>query len=560
MTTTLGYESAFTGSQIDAAVRSILGGDGSTSLSDRTTAAEQSITALQTAIAQNGNAIEDLQTDIESLQGSFTVDTTPTIGSTNPVASGGVYDCLYYPADLYIYPEREATEELYGQPVAGSGYIKDTGERVTGGGWYSTRVKMTAGHTYQVTFQRRTNKTACRIFRVEYDAINDAYTWTQVDSQLKKSGTWTYTCLDDGNNYVLQLARAQDGEGIPNIFDISVTGECIKDRVSAISTDLDNTNAAVNAINSGLTAINDAVTAINQTLDDIGRQNHLDICVLGNSYSMDSFSYVPFILQAYGLTCNIHVYYRGSGSLNDLYSQWTSNTSTDTAEVGTSGQPRRHYHCDTRTMQGWEQATRLSAKSIVELQQWDYIVLTQQSQMALNAASFANIDNIVRLINTSQSGPYKLCWAVAYTRRGSSSDLPETSLQNQQSAVEANAFAGVFPIGTAVFDARQNPTLAALGDTGNLWVDGVHLQDGLPCYIAALAIVEKILRMEGCQKSVMNEQTRPTEEWCTSHNILDRQNGTSVGFNGTDDTTTLCHLAQKAAIIANNHPWEVIGV
>ena len=35
--------------------------------------------------------------------------------------------------------------------------------------------------------------------------------------------------------------------------------------------------------------------------------NHINICVLGNSYSNDAYSYLPFILLDYGITSNIHI-------------------------------------------------------------------------------------------------------------------------------------------------------------------------------------------------------------------------------------------------------------
>ena len=71
----MGYESSHTGSQIDAAVAAVLGGDGVTSMPDRTTAVEEAIATLQdtvgghtTALASQGGRLATAEADIDSLE------------------------------------------------------------------------------------------------------------------------------------------------------------------------------------------------------------------------------------------------------------------------------------------------------------------------------------------------------------------------------------------------------------------------------------------------------------------------------------------------------------
>ena len=65
--------------------------------------------------------------------------------------------------------------------------------------------------------------------------------------------------------------------------------------------------------------------------------------VLGNSYSNDSFSYVPFILMEYGVTSCIHIYYRGSLSLHDLDEQWEDDSEYGLADLDKGKHNRFHF-------------------------------------------------------------------------------------------------------------------------------------------------------------------------------------------------------------------------
>lgn len=108
--------------------------------------------------------------------------------------------------------------------------------------------------------------------------------------------------------------------------------------------------------------------------------------------------------------------------------------------------------------------------------------------------------------------------------------------------LETSPCSFVIPCGTGIHLARQNETLNALGDYGGLTYEGVHLQEGLPCLLSAYVSTMKILELFGIgYKSVLGEQTRPTQEWITAK-AIPGQNGTSVGV-----TDANCYLAQKIA-------------
>lgn len=621
------------------------------------------------AIIVDLNALtQSLVYRVEQLEAQdMTIDPEPVKDSENAVSSNGVFDQVNYYANenLYIFPE-QATGEVYGVPNASFNQFVDTdGNYSTTSGWSSTRIALTASHTYKFLFQHKTNGIYVRIFRITGTADN--YTWELVQSYNgSHTFEWEYTCPNDGNIYVAQMARYTNLNGLNEIYDITdqlyttikekiddieqdegidikasglreegyyiySTGEKMQQSSSTDSilytfdvqnmlklkvyaaaggtatwgiyvvafyssetptrqtfisgklhygtaTDahwyevevpndavigcvtinkqkISEEDLVVKGVYDGL-KISNNISEINEKIDEIidGRyEKHLNICVLGNSYTCDTFMYVPFILQQYGITCTMHLYYRGSGSIDTLINEWTDSSSSS------DGHSRQHFYIDTTTMNAWVTETRLSSKQMVEIRNdWNMIVTTNQSTASLYPSSFTNVDQLVQLINASMPNPYILCYQIAYTRKAN--DNPTLSLATQTSEIKKHAFAEVFPVGTAVFNARQNATLAALGNSGDLWVDNVHLQDGIPCYIAALTVVEKIFRMYGMDHSVLQDQLRPTEEWCVAHKIKDRQGGESCGLTANDNVTLNCYLAQKAAIVAVNNPSEIIAI
>ena len=62
-------------------------------------------------------------------------------------------------------------------------------------------------------------------------------------------------------------------------------------------------------------------------------------------------------LKKYGITVNIYMYYRGSGSIRKLVEEWDDNRLTGEDIYG--GSHVRHlYHVDTRTDTRWTKITK----------------------------------------------------------------------------------------------------------------------------------------------------------------------------------------------------------
>lgn len=321
-----------------------------------------------------------------------------------------------------------------------------------------------------------------------------------------------------------------------------------------------------------------------------GNKSHLKILLLGNSYGSDAWSYVPFILKNYGITCEIYMYWRGGISLDDLVTFWEETQFQDTTTaIQASGAYRYLYHIDTRTDTCWagndglllinEPALpRKSAKELCAMGGWDIITLLQFSGYTVDYRTFEPyVSQIIDLIREVNDESFNLGFQMSWTRPVQitparpivnnlpESDNPTANLASHLSNDKTEPFSITFPCSTAVFNCRQNSDLAQIGSSQyhNLWCsDDVHLEEGLPCYIAACAIVQALFDKYWPDKSILGDPTRPTDEnvraWKIPWAQLPKSGNTILPITSVTDNN--CYLAQKAAILANKYKFEINSV
>ena len=277
---------------------------------------------------------------------------------------------------------------------------------------------------------------------------------------------------------------------------------------------------------------------------------HLKIGIIGNSYSYDSFMYMPFILQNYGITIEIGIYYRGGGTIQNHIDEWDSNSSE-----------RGMAHIDTRNGDtAWTYSSTFNnPHKLVTYTNWDIIVLQQGSTASANVSNYANtrtlIDKITNAYQTQfPNQTFQLAWNININRAsmGNTTTVWNNILNAIKATCDTQAINIIFPYGTAVFDARTNSTLDAIGAGGHLWAsDNTHLQQGLPCYLAALANTQTLFNKFYPQYSVYGDTLRPTDALDDTWHIQG-QNGNCVGV-----TEANCRLAQICAIVANRYNFEI---
>lgn len=276
-----------------------------------------------------------------------------------------------------------------------------------------------------------------------------------------------------------------------------------------------------------------------------GEQNiPLKICVIGNSYSCDSFMYLPFMLKEYGIDIEIGVYFRPAGSLQNQIDEFSTGS-------------YEFFYIDTTKQTAWKTiSTTFNPQKSILFKKWDIIVIQQSSEASIDLGNFIPAARtLINKIMDSVDYPFKLGWNININRASSGSDyntIGNSILSNIRDTLEREAVDIVFPYGTAIFDARTNPVLASLGDGGNLWAnDKVHLQEGLPCYLACLTNMQTLFEYYYPKFSVLNDQTRPNDTLVSQWAVKNAQ-GNCTGISEEN-----CRLAQLCAIIANKYKLEI---
>lgn len=285
--------------------------------------------------------------------------------------------------------------------------------------------------------------------------------------------------------------------------------------------------------------VKDELDSLNERVSE---KLHLHILVLGNSYSADSFMYVPFILKQYGIDVTIGIYVRAGGGIDYLNVEYASFTGG-------------YFWIDSSVDESWHSGTSTPQNAVKSAKQndfqWDIIVLQQGSAQSVTPSEYNAVGSIISKISADVDYSFLLGWNINHTRK--EVDQPQTVLDNIETTCDKHPISIIFPYGTAVFNAR-NSSIKDMSDGGDLWSnDEVHLQDGLPCYVAAIANVECIFRHFYPQFGVLCDQTRPTTDWFVGKGIAG-QNGTA---RNAEITNANCLVAQKCAIAANRFPFTI---
>lgn len=275
---------------------------------------------------------------------------------------------------------------------------------------------------------------------------------------------------------------------------------------------------------------------------------HLRLVVIGNSYSADSFMYVPFILKQFGITIELGVYHRGGASLQNQVDEWSAGNGSAS-----------FWFIDSRVHSSWQViSSNYSPKKAIDYKTWDIITIQQGSIASVDYANYTTAARaLINLITDEVGYPYTLAWNININRAASGSDYSAIATQilsNINNICQREPVNLIFPYGTAIFNARTNGTLNAVGDGGSLYAsDKVHLQEGLPCYIAAITNVQALFNRFYPTLSVLDEGIGPT----ITQSVIDGwgvkgQQGTCTGISPSN-----CRLGQIAAILANRFNFDI---
>lgn len=285
---------------------------------------------------------------------------------------------------------------------------------------------------------------------------------------------------------------------------------------------------------------------------------------IGNSYSQDALAYVPFIMRNMGVDVDIliGILMQSSSSLKMHVDNFEKESAVYTFYLYDGGSYWKNY--GSKTIQ-WT----------LDNCNWDIVSLQQSSHAAPTWSEYQPWCNkLINYVRRYVDYPVRYIWYQTPTRSAQSNSgvnwsddiinkYYEKTAENSQRILEETVCETVVPIGTAIQNARSIAAIKALGDYANNPLntsglgyltpnDGVHLQEGLPCQIAAYTFVLSLLELYGLgQYSIIGETTRVTAEWASDKSIPGPH---GPYISSTDEN---CFIAQECAIMAMKHPFEV---
>lgn len=294
----------------------------------------------------------------------------------------------------------------------------------------------------------------------------------------------------------------------------------------------------------------------------------LRILAIGNSYSQDALAYVPFILQNIGVDVDIQI---------GILMQSSSTIANHVENFENSAAVYTYYHYDGGT--SWSMKPLKSIRWALTHYQWDVIITHRSSRTQNEWDTSYNpfLNQLVTQIHSVIDYPVKFAWMISPSRpaetNGGVNRTESTILSNygytasdSYRVIEESPFEVVIPVGTAIQNARTIPTLKAMGEyadnpnnssgLGYLCAfDGVHLQEGLPCQIAAYSCVLSFLDMLGLDSQIIfNDNSRITAAWAAKKSIPS-PHGAYIGSNEENRK-----LAQMCAFMANQNPYAVTDI
>ena len=273
-------------------------------------------------------------------------------------------------------------------------------------------------------------------------------------------------------------------------------------------------------------------------------KKQIKVLCIGNSFTQDCVAYMPFIAQE--LTDQVEItlgiaYNHGAG-IDDYLGFFDK----DEAEI--------RYNKKSPDKDEWTTTPRQTIRQVLADEDWDVVTFQQNSSRQEDWSSYSGIDelihDVVSYIAATHEKDVIVGWLMPQTiYRTTSSSSFDNLIGCVQRVMETTPVSFVIPCGTAVHYARQTG-LNKIGDGGGLTYEGLHLQEGLPCLLAAYVTTMKILEICGVEyRPVIDDQTRPLQDWVDAHDIPGK-NGMSVGV--TDEN---CYLAQKLASKAIMYPY-----
>lgn len=275
---------------------------------------------------------------------------------------------------------------------------------------------------------------------------------------------------------------------------------------------------------------------------------HVRVLSIGNSFSLDAFAYVPFLMEelAPGTQVDFGVLYIGGCRLV----RHDENLKGAKAEYD--------FHQFHAGADKWVCRKGVSIQEGMAAENWDIIILQQQSADSRYYSTYQPyLDHLIDYIHTDKPKA-KIAWLLtqAYGEgykelKGMTSD--EMWARTDEASERVMKETGVnilIPAGTAIQNARYTP-LDRFGKFGHLVNDGYHLQEGVAAYIEGLVATHSLLKAYGVDVDVKQSQIQVTHDWWKGKNTP-QPNGEPEEAKEED-----WKMARQCAQWALDAPWRL---
>ena len=240
----------------------------------------------------------------------------------------------------------------------------------------------------------------------------------------------------------------------------------------------------------------------------------LRVLSVGNSYSVDAFVYMPFVMRnmAPDINLTLGILYRGSGSLQKHWNGRITLPDGVTQTYYECTGARKWVDCGTHTLEQLTDSTTY---------QWDIVILQQASNYSrLYGYYQPYLNYLLNYISGRQRKTLLFAWLLTpaypdgyYNLGSSNSDRMFYDVANcAKRLMEQTTVSILLPGGTAIQNARHTP-LDTIGQFGHLSYDGLHLQEGLPCLINCYAATAALLSAIGHEADLGDDYLDVNIDW-----------------------------------------------
>lgn len=295
------------------------------------------------------------------------------------------------------------------------------------------------------------------------------------------------------------------------------------------------------------------------------KRRPVKILCIGNSYTQDNISYVPFLIDTMckELDLTVGISHHSGAKINEYINWYDNDSRVLMYSKYTQGDAQWTNHGSNLE----SNPNNWTLKEILADDAWDIITFQQGSTQQGDWSTYSNlnglVDRVVDYMRGRGNRHVRLGWLMPQIRKsteGQQENTYQNLVTNCQKVLQTTPISFVIPCGTSVQNAR-NTSLDDLGVYGHMcYDDNGHLQEGVPCLVGAYAAMLKIMEIAGLPfVGVLANNTQPTTAWVEAKNVpIPHWDPDTHEVAGV--TAANCYLAQKCAVAAVKFPYEVTTI